>query len=247
MVRNVVKICPVIALAGLAALAPAATFSFASDAALNDASVFVGGAGSPGPAGSLFSLTDGGSALGGSLPLAWLGDPDGAQPQAPLSFAGAFDFADSGAAKSYQRTQVGNNWLHVYSFGGSFSLLNAGATYLTVAFSNATLTTMSASPSTWGTAAAIQCSEATSLLTFTPSPELQALGFGQLNFQRNFSFALSTILTELGSSVMIDPETGRVLDSFSADSSFTAGAIPAPGPIALSLAAGAALLWRRKR
>lgn len=246
MFRTASKICGVIALAGTGSLASAATFSFASDAAQDNAAVFLGSAGSPGTAGSLLGLGDGAGATG-SLPLAWLGDADGPGPAAALSFAGAFDFAGAGAAQSYQRAQVGNNWLHVYSFGGTFTLFNAGSAYLTVSFSNATLTTISASPSSWGLSATIQCSDATSLLTFTASPALQALGFGQFDSQRNFSFSLSNVLGTLGSGVSIDPETGRVLDGFSADSSFTAGAIPAPGPMVLGVAAGAAMVWRRKR
>lgn len=246
MLKGASKICWVIALASTGPLASAATFSFASDAAQNNASVFLGSAGAPGTAGSLLGLSDG-MGSNGSLPLTWLGDADGAGPVAAMSFAGAFDFADAGAAQSYQRAQVGNNWLHVYSFGGTFTLLNGGSAYLTVSFSNATLTTISASPSTWGLSATIQCNDATSLLTFAASPALQGLGFGQLGAQRSFSFSLSNVLTATNSNVGIDPETGRVLDGFSADSSFTAGAVPAPGPIALGLAAGAAMVWRRKR
>lgn len=212
--------CASLALA--AGSAHAALFSFASDRN-QDGPTF--------SALAVNAVNDGRSLdANGVITVDFLADRDNDGPGAAQSITSNFEFAAN--ITSYQVVAFGGQFIHNFTLSGAFSVVDASNQQVIfhAMFNNALFSSWSNSANQLGRSAQIQANDqADPTLSFATAGALADIDVSQ---DRDFAFSLSNVQLANGNRVPVTPN-GISQVPWSAEGSFSAAAIPAPGVLAL--------------
>jgi len=167
----------------------------------------------------------------GAITIDFLADRDNDGPGAAQSVASEFEFAAN--ITGYQMVAFGGQFIHNFTISGAFSVIDAGteAVIFQATFNNALFSSWSNSANQLGRSGQIQANDqADPSLSFSTGGVLADIDVSQ---QRDFAFSLSNVQLANGNRV---PVTANGISTvpWSAEGSFSASAIPAPGALALA-------------
>ncbi|MFZ4574111.1 MAG: hypothetical protein ACOYN0_06915 [Phycisphaerales bacterium] len=211
------------ALAIAAGSSHAALFSFASDRN-QDGPTF--------SALAVNAISDGRSLdANGVISVDFLADRDNDGPGAAQSVEAQFEFAAN--ITSYQVVAFGGQFIHNFTISGAFNIVQPGAQPTVIfhaMFNNALFSSFSNSANQLGRSAQIQANDqADPSLMFATGGVLADI---DVSDQRDFAFSLSNVQLANGNRVPVSAN-GITAVPWSAEGSFSASAIPAPGVLAL--------------
>lgn len=223
----------------LAGLASAGTFSFAADTNQDGPNL------QGGPTTADTSLVrDGGTQNGdGIVQIDFRFDPDEDGPAAPVVIPSRLVMLAE--STSYSKSSFAGMWIHSYTLGGSYEFrrLSDDAMVFSAKFAKALWTTVSSSEFSWGQTATIQSADSTDpAIQFLAGPVLPAL---DLSTSEDFAFTLTSLVSASGGDVGINA-SGAPLSFWRSEASWSAQAVPAPGALVLTGAAGGLMLRRRR-